>query len=54
MEMVQSIYTGNYLIWSDLVAITGVLSYKNFLEIIGVFSVSYKLMKTSEKDFFYQ
>ena len=46
--MVQSIYTSYYLILSDLVAITGV-----FQENIIVFSVSYKLMKTSEEVFLY-
>ena len=51
--MAQSIYTSNYLIRSDLVAITGVPSYNSFLE-IRVFSVSCKLMKTAEKIFLYQ
>ena len=36
MKMVQGIYASRYLIWYDLVAITGVLSETIILEIIRV------------------
>ena len=51
--MIQSIYTSCYLILSDLVAITGVLSQKNFLEIIrvGAVFIDCNLMKKSLRRF---